>query len=150
MDDPRVRLQNDMKAAMRAKDRQRLMVIRMALNAIKQEEIDLQKELGAEDAVTIIMREAKKRRESITEAESVGREDLAAEEKAELAILEAYLPQQLSEAEITSLAEAVIAELNVSSPKQMGDVMRVLMPRLKGQADGKLVNEVVRKLLTGQ
>ncbi len=149
MDDPRIQLQNDMKAAMRSKDRQRLTVIRMALNAIKQEEIDLQKELSAEDAVAILMREAKKRRESIAEADKVGREDLAAEEKAELAILEAYLPQQLSEEEITSLAHAVITELGVSSPKQMGDVMRVLMPRLKGQADGRLVNDVVRRLLTG-
>ena len=137
-----------MKEAIRSKDRQRLTVIRMALNAIKQEEIDSQKSLSAEDAVAIIMREAKKRRESITEAEKVGRDDLAAEETAELAILESYLPQQLSADEITTIVNDVIAELDVTSPKQMGEVMRVLMPRLKGQADGKLVNEIVRQLLT--
>lgn len=150
MEDPRVQLQADMKAAMRSKDRQRLTVIRMAINAIKQDEIDSRTTLSAEDATAILLREAKKRRESIAEAEKVGRPDLAAEEKEELAILEVYLPQQLSEAEITELVKVAIAESGATSPKQMGDVMRILMPKVKGRADGKLVNQVVRSLLAGQ
>lgn len=150
MEDPRIQLQADMKEAMRTKDRQRLTVIRMALNAIKQEEIDSRETISAEDATAILMREAKKRRESIAEAEKVDRPDLAAEEKQELAILEVYLPQQLSEAEITELVKAAIAESGATSPKQMGDIMRILMPKVKGQADGKLVNQIVRSLLLEQ
>ncbi len=149
MDDPRVKLQADLKDAMRAKDRQRVTVIRMALNAVKQEEIDQRVELGAQDATAILMREVKKRRDSIAEAESVGRMEIVEAETAELAILEAYLPQQLSEEKITELARAAIAETGASSPKEMGQVMQVLMPRVKGQADGKLVNQIVRGLLSG-
>lgn len=149
MDDPRVSLQADLKEAMRAQDRRRLSVIRMALNAIKQEEIDRQVKLSAEEAAAVLMREAKKRRESITEAEQAGRLDVASEEQAELAILESYLPRQLSAEEIADLARAAICEVGASSPKDMGNVMRVLMPRLKGQAEGKLVNQIVRDLLGG-
>ncbi len=149
MDDPRDSLQADLKEAMRAQDRRRLSVIRMALNAIKQEEIDRQVKLSAEEAAAVLMREAKKRRESITEAEQAGRLDVASEEQAELAILESYLPRQLSAEEIADLARAAIREVGASSPKDMGNVMRVLMPRLKGQAEGKLVNQIVRDLLGG-
>ncbi|NPV65542.1 MAG: GatB/YqeY domain-containing protein [Anaerolineae bacterium] len=149
MDDPRVSLQADLKEAMRAQDRRRLSVIRMALNAIKQEEIDRQVKLSAEEAAAVLMREAKKRRESITEAEQAGRLDVASEEQAELAILESYLPRQLSTEEIADLARAAIREVGASSPKDIGNVMRVLMPRLKGQAEGSLVNQIVRDLLVG-
>lgn len=149
MDDPRVSLQADLKEAMRAQDRRRLSVIRMALNAIKQEEIDRQVKLSAEEAAAVLMREAKKRRESITEAEQAGRLDVASEEQAELAILESYLPRQLSTEEIADLARAAIREVGASSPKDIGNVMRVLMPRLKGQAEGSLVNQIVRDLLGG-
>ncbi len=150
MEDPRVRLQADLKDAMRDRDRQRLTVIRMALNAIKQEEIDRQVTLGAEDAVAILKREAKKRRESIADAEAAGRADVVESELAELALLEQYLPPQLSEAALRELVQAAIAEVGATSPKAMGDVMRVLMPRLQGQADGKMVNQIVRDLLAGQ
>jgi uncharacterized protein YqeY len=149
MVDPRVQLQADLKDAMRAQDRQRITVLRMALNSIKQEEIDRRVELGPEDATAILMREAKKRRESIDEAVKVGREDLAEVERAELEILDAYLPKQLSADEITSLAEQAIAESGATGPKEMGNVMRILMPKVKGQADGKLVNQIVRDLLNG-
>jgi uncharacterized protein YqeY len=149
MDDPRDKIQTDLKDAMRAKDRQRITVLRMALNAIKQEEIDKRIELGAEDAVAILVREAKKRRESVEEAHKLGRLDLAESEEAELAILEVYLPQQLSPDRITELAKAAIAESGATSPKDMGNVMRILMPEIKGQADGKLVNQIVRDLLAG-
>jgi len=149
MDDPRVSLQADLKEAMRAQDRRRLAVIRMALNAIRQEEIDRQVQVSAEEAAAILMREAKKRRESIAEAEQAGRVDVVAEEQAELAILESYLPRQLSAEEIAALARAAISEVGSTSPRDMCNVMRVLMPRLKGQAEGKLVNQIVRDLLGG-
>jgi uncharacterized protein YqeY len=147
MQDPREQLQADLKAAMKARDRQKTAVIRMSLNAIKQQEIDTREPVSAEEAMKILMREAKKRRESIADAEKAGRPDLAAEEQAELAILEVYLPQQMGADEIRKLAEAAVAEVGAASPKDMGNVMRVLMPRLKGQADGKLVNQIVRELL---
>ena len=150
MQDPREKMQADLKDAMRARDRRRTGVIRMALNAIKQEEIDSQKTLSAEDATAILLREAKKRRESIAEAEKAGRDDLAEAEKAELAILESYLPQQLSPDAIREMARQAIAETGATTPKDMGQVMRVLMPRVKGQADGKVVNQIVRELLSGQ
>jgi uncharacterized protein YqeY len=148
MEDPRVRLQADLKDAMRDRNRQRITVIRMALNAIKQDEIDRRVALSAEDAAAILQREAKKRRESITDAEAAGRADVVESEQAELAILEQYLPPQLTEAALTEMARAAIAEVGATSPKAMGDVMRVLMPRLQGQADGKVVNQVVRDLLS--
>ena len=147
MKDPREQMQADLKDAMRAKDRRRVTVIRMALNAIKQEEIDKRVDLNAQDAMAILVREAKKRRESIEEALKVGRSDLAETEQAELAILDVYLPQQLSAEQVTELARETIAQVGASSPKDMGKVMGALMPKLKGQADGKLVNQVVRKLL---
>lgn len=147
MDDPRVRIQADLKEAMRAKDRQRVTVLRSALNAIKQEEIDKRVELGPQDAVAMLMREAKKQHEAITDAEKAGRDDLVTTAQEELAILEAYLPQQLSAEKITEMVQAAIAETGAASPKDMGRVMGVLMPKLKGQADGKLVNQIVRELL---
>jgi len=106
-------------------------------------------QVSAEEAAAILMREAKKRRESIAEAEQAGRVDVVAEEQAELAILESYLPRQLSAEEIAALARAAISEVGATSPRDMGNVMRVLMPRLKGQAEGKLVNQIVRDLLGG-
>ena len=148
MDDPRIMLQADLKTAMKARDQRRTTVIRMALNAIKQEEVDRRVTLSAEDAVAILMREAKKRRESIAEAEELGRADVAQSEQDELAILDAYLPQQLSADRIRVLAQAAIAEAGATSPKDMGNVMKVLMPQIKGQADGRMVNEIVRELLS--
>ena len=150
MDDPREKLQADLKEAMRARDRQRLSVIRMALNAIKQEEIDRRVALNAQDATAILMREAKKRRESIVEAEQAGRGEIAEAEQAELAILESYLPQQLSPEAIREMAREIIARTGASSPKDMGQVMKELMPKVKGQADGQLVNQIVRDLLSGE
>jgi uncharacterized protein YqeY len=148
MDDPRVKLQADLKAAMKAREQQRISVIRMALNAIKQEEVDKRVTLSAEDAVAILMREAKKRRESIAEAERLGRADIVQTEQEELAILDSYLPALLSEDKIRELARAAIATAGATSPKDMGNVMKVLMPQVKGQADGRVVNDIVRELLS--
>jgi hypothetical protein len=147
MDDPKPRLQAALKAAMKNKDTRRRDVIRMTLNAIKQEEIDTRKVVNAEDALAILQKEAKKRRESIDEMTQAGRDDLARIEQEELAVLEEFLPRQLSREEIVALAQEVIEQTGISSPKEMGKVMSALMPKVKGVADGKLVNQVVRELL---
>lgn len=147
MDDPRGQIQAALKQAMVNKEAQRRDVLRGLQSAFKQVEVDEQRELTGEDAVLILQREVKKRRESIDEARKAGREDIAASEEAEVAILEEFLPQQLSRAEVEALARDAIAETGASSPKEMGKVMSVLMPKVRGIADGKMVNEVVRDLL---
>ncbi len=148
MDDPRADMQAALKQAMINKDNIRRDVLRMTLSAFKQVEIDERRELSAEDAIIILQREIKKRRDSIEEARKAGREDVAAQEESELHMLEDFMPRQLSRDEIAALARDAIQETGAASPKEMGKVMSVLMPKVKGQADGKLVNEVVRDLLT--
>ena len=145
---PKEQLQSDLKAAMKAKDVKRREVLRLLMAAFKQVEVDTRKELSADDALGILMTEAKKRREAIDEMESAGRSDLAEQEKYELGVIETYLPQQLSREEVEAMAREAIAEVGATTPREMGNVMKVLMPRVKGQADGKLVNSVVRDLLT--
>lgn len=149
MDDPRQKLQAALKEAMLNKDNVRRDVIRMALNALKQVEIDTQKSLSPEEAVAVLQKEAKKRRETIDDAEKAGRSEVAAQEKQELAILEEYLPKQLSHDEIAVLVREVIAQTGATSAGDMGKVMGALMPKVKGLADGKVVNQVVRELLSG-
>ena len=132
-------LTNDMKEAMKAKEKDRLAVIRMVRGAIKQIEIDSKKELDDE--------EVKMRKDSVEEFKKGGREDLVAKTEAEIAVLMPYLPQQLSEDEIRSLVQAAVEQVGASSPKDMGKVMGVLMPKVKGRADGKLVNTIVKEAL---
>jgi uncharacterized protein YqeY len=140
-------MQDALKQAMLAKDVLRRDVLRMTLSAFKQVEIDERRTLSAEDAVTILQKEVKKRRDSIDEARKAGREDIAAAEAEQLVIIEGFLPQMLSREEISALAQAAIAQTGASTAKEMGQVMAVLMPQVRGRADGKLVNEVVRALL---
>ena len=140
-------MQAALKQAMIDKDTTRRDVLRLTISAFKQVEIDERRELSAEDAVTILQREIKKRRDSLDEAQKAGRADVAASETAELSIIEAFLPQQLSRDEIAALARDAIQQSGAVSAKDMGKVMGVLMPQVKGKADGKLVNEVVRDLL---
>lgn len=148
MDDPRPQMQDALKQAMLSKDNARRDVLRMTLSAFKQVEIDERRDLSAEDAVSILQREIKKRRDSVDEARKAGREDIATSEEAELAMIEGFLPQQMSRDEIAALVQDAIAQTGAASAKDMGKVMGVLMPKVKGRADGKLVNEVVRDLLT--
>ncbi|MCA9911664.1 MAG: GatB/YqeY domain-containing protein [Anaerolineae bacterium] len=148
MSDPKAKLQEALKAAMVSKDAKRRDVIRMTLSEIKQVEIDERKTLAADEVLTILQREVKKRRESIEEATKAGRTDIAEDVEAEIKILETFLPAQLTREAIVALASAAIAESGATSAKDMGKVMGVLMPKVKGQADGKLVNEVVRELLS--
>ena len=144
---PKEKLQADLKEAMKSGDEVRKTSIRMALAAIKNAEVEKRGELDQGEVLAIIQKEVRQRREGIEEAEQAGRADLVEAGKAEIGVLEAYLPTQLSREEIAAHAQAVIEEVGATSAKDMGNVMRALMPKLKGQADGKLVNEVVRELL---
>jgi uncharacterized protein YqeY len=154
MMDLRDRLMDDLKEAMRQRDERRKTTIRSVIAAIKKAETELDSSgervsLDDEDILAIIAKQAKQRQESITEYQRGGREDLVAEEEAELAILQTYLPRQLTREEIETEARQVIAEIGAGSPRDMGKVMKPLMARLRGRADGKEVNQVVRELLAG-
>lgn len=146
------KLTADMKEAMKAREegRQRLGVIRMVRGAIRQQEIDGQKELDDDAVLAVISKEVKQRRDSIEEFKKGGREDLVVQNEAEIAVLMAYLPQQMAEGEIRKLVQDAIAAAGASSPKEMGKVMKELMPKVKGRADGKLVNQIVRELLNAE
>ena len=147
MTEPKEQLQAAVKEAMISKDNMRRDVIRGLLSAVKQVEIDSQKTLNAEDTIVVLQKEAKKRRESIDEAVKVGRSEIADQEKLELAIIESFLPAQLSRDQVKTIVQETIAQTGVTSQKEIGKLMGALMPKVKGLADGKLVNEVVRELL---
>jgi uncharacterized protein YqeY len=148
MDDPRSKMNDALKEAMKTKDTVRRDVIRMALNSIKQVEIDTRKPVTPEDAMAVLQKEVKKRRETIEEAQKAGRSELAEQEQNELTILEAFMPKQLSRDEIVTLVREIIAQTGATSANDKGKVMGLLMPKVKGLADGKLVNQVVQELLS--
>jgi len=141
------KITEDMKTAMRAKDTARLGTVRLLLSAIKQKEVDERVELTDADVLSIIEKMLKQRRESIAQYEKAGRNDLADVEKAEIAVLSGYLPQQMSEAEVAEAIAAAIKEAGAAGPKDMGKVMGLLKPRLAGRTDmGKLSGSVKAKL----
>ncbi len=146
--DPKQQIQDDLKTAMKAGDTRRRDILRLLMAAFKQVEVDKRITLSADDALSILMTEAKQRRESIAEVTSAGRDDLVEQQEYELGVIESYLPQQASRDEIAALARDVIREVGATTPKDMGKVMQALMPKLKGQADGKVVNAIVRELLS--
>ncbi|BAL83892.1 hypothetical protein SELR_21840 [Selenomonas ruminantium subsp. lactilytica TAM6421] len=139
----------DMKEAMKNKEKDRLAVIRMVRGAIRQQEIDGQKELGEDDVIAVISKEVKMRRDSIEEFQKGGREDLVEKTQAEIDVLMPYLPAQLSEEEVKELVKAAVEQTGAATPKDMGKVMGVLMPKVKGRADGKMVNNIVKSFLQG-
>jgi uncharacterized protein YqeY len=145
---PKDQILQDLKDAMRSGDTRRREALRLLTAAFKQVEVDQRKELTEDDVIGILTSEAKKRREAIEEAEKAGRAELAAQEKYELALIQTYLPQQLSRAEIEKFVREAVREVGATTPKDMGKVMKVLMPRLQGQADGKLVNTIVKEVLS--
>jgi uncharacterized protein YqeY len=145
---PKEQIQHDLKEAMRAGDTQRREVLRLLMAAFKQVEVDKRIELSESDTIGILTTEAKKRREAIEEMDRAGRSQLASQERYELGVIEGYLPRQLSRAEIEDLVREAIQETNAASPKDTGSVMKVLMPRVKGQADGKIVSAVVQEMLS--
>lgn len=137
----------DMKEAMKQGEKERLSVIRLVRGAVRQAEIDGKKTLTDDEVVSVVNKEVKMRRDSIEEFERGSRPDLVAKAQAEIAILMPYLPEQLSEDAVKTLAEAAVAEVGAQTAKDMGKVMGVLMPRVQGRANGKLVQEIVRSLL---
>ena len=126
-----------------------LSTLRMVLAAIHNKEIEARGEIGEEAAIRVIAAMVKQRRESIDLFRKGGRDDLAEKEAAEIRVLEGYLPKPLSEDEVESLARQAIAETGAGSPADMGRVMKELMPKVAGRADGKVVNGIVRRLLAG-
>jgi len=143
------RIESAMRDAMRARDERRTQTLRMAMAAAHNQKIARGRELTDEEVVDVLTKQVKQRRESIAIYRDAGREDRADAEEAEAAILTEFLPEQLSEDEVESMARAAIAEAGASTPAEMGRVMGVLSPRTKGRADGRLVSEVVRRLLAG-
>jgi hypothetical protein len=141
------RLNEDMKQAMKSKDKFRLSTIRMVRSTIKYLEIDLKRTLDDNEVLDILSREIKQRKDALQEFESAGRDELAASTKAEIEIIIKYLPEQLSEEEIKVIVQQTIQETGASSKSDMGKVMSALMPKVKGRADGKLVNQAVLQFL---
>ncbi|UCG96507.1 MAG: GatB/YqeY domain-containing protein [Burkholderiales bacterium] len=143
------RITEDMKAAMRARQAERLSAIRMLLAAIKQREVDSRAEADDAAVVAIVEKLIKQRRDSIAQFEAGGRSDLVAREGAEVKVLAEYLPQQMSEAQVGAAIEAAIAEAGATGPAAMGKVMGLLKARLAGRADIGRVSAEVRKRLAG-
>jgi uncharacterized protein YqeY len=143
------KLQSDLTDAIRLKDRVKSGTIRMLLAAITNEEVagKSAKVLSDAEMITVLSREAKKRREAIAAYTQAKREDLANKEKAESAVIALYLPEQLSEADINKLITQAIAEINASGPAGMGLVMKALQPKIAGRADGGLVSSLVKAAL---
>ena len=143
----KTQLENDLKDAMRAGDELRKRTLRMALSAINLAEVEKGTPLDEPAVLAILQKEIKTQREAIADAERAGRPDLTAEATAEISLLETYLPKPLTTAEIEDLARAAIAEVGATSAREMGQVMKVLMPRLQGHAEGAQVSQIVRQLL---
>ena len=142
------RIQEDMEAAMRAGEKQRLGVIRLILAAIKQREVDERITLDDNQVVVVLDKMLKQRRESIEQYEKAAREDLAAQERFEVTVLQHYMPQQMSEAEIGAMVQQAIAETGANSAKDMGKVMNIIRPQMQGRADMKVVSDLVKKQLS--
>jgi uncharacterized protein YqeY len=142
------RIQDDMKAAMRARDSDRLTTIRMLMAAMKQREVDERIELDDIAVVAIVDKLLKQRKDSVIAFRQGGREDLVAKETAEIGVLEAYLPQRLAPEAIAAVVEEIVAELGATGPGDMGRVMAAAKARLAGQAEMALVSAAVKQALT--
>ena len=143
------RITDDMKAAMRAKEAERLNTIRMLLAAMKQKEVDERIELDDTLIVAIVDKLIKQRKDAAQQFEGGGRQDLADKEKSEIVVLEAYLPQRLSTEEVKAAVQAIVAELDACGPGDMGKVMGAVKQRLAGQADMGVVSAAVKAALAG-
>ncbi len=143
------RITEDMKTAMKAGDKERLATIRLILAAIKQREVDERVEMDDTQVLAVLEKMVKQRRDSVSQYEAAAREDLAAVERAEIAIIDQYLPAKLDEAAIQAAIDAAVTETGASGPADMGKVMGVLKPRLAGQADMGLVSKLLKQRLAG-
>jgi uncharacterized protein len=142
-------LNQDMKQAMKNKEKDKLVVIRMVKAALQNEAIKLGKdELSDEEDLTVLSRELKQRKDSLQEFQKADRLDLVEKTQAEIDILIDYMPKQLSEEEVSEIVKQTISEVNATSKADMGKVMGALMPKVKGKADGSLVNKLVQQLLS--
>jgi uncharacterized protein len=143
------RLNDDMKQAMKSKEKDKLSVIRMMKASLQNEAIKLgKKELSEEEELTVLSREVKQRKDSLQEFEKAGREDLVEKIRTELQYVEVYLPKQLSEEELSEIVKETISETGATSKADMGKVMAAIMPKVKGKADGSLVNKLVQQHLS--
>jgi uncharacterized protein YqeY len=142
-------LQDEMKGAAKEKAKARLSTLRLALAAVQNKEKELRNELSEEEAIQVLSGLVKKGKESIEQFKAGQRADLVAKEEQEIAVLQAFLPQQLTPEELEVEVAKAVEEAGASTPQDMGKVMRILMPRISGRAEGKVVNELVRKRLSG-
>ena len=145
----KAKLIEEMKGAAKEKDKARLSIIRFALAAVQNKEKELLRDLSEQEAIQVISGLIKKGKESIEQFKTGQRADLVEKEEREVAVLQAFLPQQLTTAELESEVIKAVEEAGASAPQDMGKVMKILMPRIAGRADGKVVNELVRKKLSG-
>jgi len=143
-------LDADLKSAMRDKDTVKLSVVRMLKSAIKYREIEAMKPLDDAGVLQVISGEIKRHKDSVEQFKAGNRPELVQKEEAELAILQAYLPAQLGEGELKALVEAAVVKTGASGPRDMGTVMKALLPEVQGKADGKLVSELVKARLSGK
>jgi uncharacterized protein len=142
------RLNSDIKQAMKNKEKDKLGVIRMIKASIQNEAMKSGKEISEEDELTVLSREVKQRKDSLHEFDKAGRQDLVEKIRTELQYVELYMPKQLSEEEVTEIVKQAISETGASSKAEMGKVMAVIMPKVKGKADGSLVNKLVQQHLS--
>ena len=147
--DLKAQITEDMKTAMRARDTQRLGAVRLVLAAIKQKEVDDRKDLTDQDVIAVVEKMIKQRRESITQYEKAARTDLADVEKFEITVLQAYMPQSLSESEVEAAVAAALTESGAQGVRDMGKVMGVLKGRIAGRADMSVVSAMVKARLSG-
>lgn len=144
----RARITEDMKTAMKAKDAPRLAAIRLLLAAIKQKEVDERRELDDDATIAVIEKLTKQRKDSVTQYEAAGRQDLANGEKFEISVLAAYLPEKMNSEEIAAIVATTVAETGAKGPADMGKLMAVLKPRLAGKADMAEVSRQVKAALS--
>jgi uncharacterized protein YqeY len=145
----KIRIQDDIKAAMKAKEKARLATLRLISAAIKQREVDERAELDDTQVLAVLEKMIKQRRDSIAQYQNAGRQELAEQEQSEIAIIEAYMPEGLSEEEIAAMIEAAIGETGAASMRDMGKVMGLLKPKMQGRADIGKVSGLVKQKLSG-
>jgi uncharacterized protein YqeY len=142
------KLQEEMKAAMKSGDKDKLSTIRMLISEIKKVQIDSKKELSDEEIISILQKYIKQRKEAYTQYEQAGRKDLAEKELKEIEIVQQFLPPPLSEEELIKIVEGTIQEVGVSSIKDMGKVVKAVMDKVKGRAEGSLISKIVKEKLS--
>ncbi len=141
------RIEGELKDSMRARDADRTSALRLILSSLRSAEKELGRPLRDEEELQVLQRERKRRLESAKAYREGGREDLAAAEEREAELIDAYLPEQLSDEELRAIAGDAVAELGATSPTEMGKVMAIVMPKVQGRADGRRVSDAVRELL---